>query len=155
MATKPSRTESMESGDSIVIYQSQNGDYRILDQQGFIDFINDNITSSKPTTLYYAPTATAFNASIDAISNSAFLGKDSHLILTPTGAFALGTITLPASATAKDKQTLFVNTTQAVTSLVIGLNGATAALGVPTTLAENAYFMLKFDAILNTWYRVG
>jgi hypothetical protein len=78
-----------------------------------------------------------------------------HLILTPLAGYAAGTITLPAKATLVDKQEVLVNCTQAVTTLTIGLNGATGAVGAPTTLAANAFFRLMYDAVTSNWYRVG
>jgi hypothetical protein len=61
---------------------------------------------------------------------------------------------LPASTTAADKQTINVNCTQSVTTLTINGNGATVT-GAPTTLAANAFFTLRFDAVTSTWYRVS
>jgi hypothetical protein len=47
-----------------------------------------------------------------------------------------------------------VNTTQAVTALTVAGNGATVN-GAPTTLAANGFFRIRFDAVLDVWYRVG
>jgi hypothetical protein len=53
-----------------------------------------------------------------------------------------------------DKQEILVNTTQAITALTINANGATI-VGAPTTLAAGGFFRLRFDGVLDTWYRVG
>jgi hypothetical protein len=77
------------------------------------------------------------------------------LLLTPTGGFAAGTITLPAQATCVDGQEVLVTTTQLVTALTVGGNGATAVNGAPTTLAANAFFRMRYDGPAKSWYRVG
>ena len=48
-----------------------------------------------------------------------------------------------------DKQEALVNTTQAVTTLTIGANGATV-IGAPTTLATNGFFKLTYDFAMKT-----
>lgn len=148
MATKLSRTSAVEAGDGFVIDKNVDGDFRVLDQQGMIDFINQSVNGGKPVTRYAAPSATGFNVQIDS-------GSDIHLILTPLAGYAAGTITLPNVQLLSDKQTLVVNTTQAVTTLTVAANGASAVIGAPTTLAANAFFTLKYDLVMKTWYRVG
>lgn len=97
---------------------------------------------------YSAPSATGFSVSITDGSDSI------RLILTPVAGYAAGTIVLPAVGNAIDGQEVLVNCTQVVTTLTISGNGATVT-GAPTTLAANAYFRLRFDAVTDTWYRVG
>jgi len=63
-------------------------------------------------------------------------------------------LVLPPVAGVLDKQELLVNTTQAVTTLTVSANGATV-VGAPTTLAAGGFFCLRFDGVLDTWYRVG
>jgi hypothetical protein len=41
-----------------------------------------------------------------------------------------------------------------VTTLTINGNGKTV-VGGPATLAANAFFRLKYDGVLSTWFRVG
>ena len=82
-------------------------------------------------------------------------GNNVWLLLTPVAGYAAGTVVLPALATLADGQEVIVSTTQAITTLTVSLNGATAANGAPTTMAANAYFRLKYDATLSSWYRIG
>ncbi|UOF77273.1 hypothetical protein [Caudoviricetes sp.] len=96
-----------------------------------------------------SPQATGFTVTINDSSDSIWL------VLTPAAGYAAGTITLPAVANCVDKQEILVNCTQAVTTLTVNGNGATAVLGAPTTLAANAFFRLRFEAVMDTWYRVG
>lgn len=126
-------------------------DYRVSASE-IVDFVSGNLsaTDSVPqfVTQYAAPNATGFSVSITNAGDSV------HLILTPTAGFAAGTIVLPALANCTDKQRVLVNTTQSVTTLTINGNGATVT-GAPTTLAANAFFMLKFDDVTNVWYRIS
>lgn len=123
-------------------------DYRVS-ATALLAFIQSGLADDSGfVTQYAAPSSTGFSVSIAEPS------ADTHLILTPTGAFAAGTIVLPVAATAEDRQELLVNCTQAVTTLTISGNGATVT-GAPTTLAANAFFRLKYDAPTSVWYRVG
>lgn len=126
-------------------------DYRLL-PASLLTYIEDNLSFQRAMeTQYYAPTATGFSVTIAPTT----AGDNVHLILTPAAGYAAGTIVLPAVADVVDKQDVLVNCTQAVTTLTISANGATAVTGAPSTLAANAFFRMKYDAVLQTWYRVG
>lgn len=124
-------------------------DYRITTAD-VLEFMQDNISVAPDDkiTQYSAPSSNGFSVQINDDSDSVWL------ILTPTAGFAAGTIVLPAVANAEDKQEILVNCTQSVTTLTITGNGATVT-GAPTTLAANAFFRLRFDAVADVWYRVG
>lgn len=123
-------------------------DYRVSAAE-LLAYIQDGATESDDkVSQYAAPSATGFSVSITD-------GPDSvWLILTPVAGYAAGTIVLPAVGNCLDHQEVLVNCTQSVTTLTIDDNGATVT-GAPTTLAANAYFRLRFDAVTDTWYRVG
>lgn len=74
------------------------------------------------------------------------------LILTPAGTLAALTIALPTNRT--DKQEVLVNSTQILTALTVSGAGTTV-VGAPTTLAANGFFKMRYDAVLNSWFRVG
>lgn len=131
-----------------------NQDYRVQ-ASALLSYIQANLSVGiqQYTTQYAAPSATGFSVTI---TNGQTLNDDNiHLILTPTAGFAAGTLVLPATPGAIDKQEVLVNCTQAVTTLTINGNGATAVTGEPSTLAADAFFRLKFDLSTKTWYRVG
>lgn len=135
--------------DLIAIYSSSNGDARKASLSVLADFIKTLVTASDDKiTQYAAPSATGFNVQVNNDSDNVWL------VLTPTGSFAAGALTLPAVANCIDRQEILVNCTQAVTTLTIASNGATVT-GAPTTLAANGFFRLRFDAVTKTWYRVG
>jgi hypothetical protein len=144
-----SKTDEIESGDLFVLWKTGEGDYRALSTADFITWMEANLNVPGAfVTKYSNPSATGFQVSLEGTA-------DQHLILTPGGAYAAGTINLPPMAGAADGQRVLITCTQVVTILTLGLNGATAILGGPTTLAANAFFTLRYDAVAKSWYRVG
>lgn len=145
-----SAVDSVVSSDQVPIYSSGQGDARKASMSVIKSFVLAGSTSSDDkVTQYSSPTATGFSVTI--LDSS---GTSVWLILTPLAGYAAGTLVLPAVANCVDRQEILFNTTQAVTTLTINANGATV-IGAPTTLAANAFFRLRFDDVLNTWYRVG
>ena len=144
-----SSVDAVVSSDQVPIYSSENGDARKASMATLLAFFSGQITANDDkVTQYAAPSATGFTVTINN-------GPDSiWLVLTPVAGYAAGTLTLPAVANCVDRQELLVNTTQAVTTLTVSGNGATVT-GAPTTLAANAFFRLRFEAVTKTWYRVG
>lgn len=145
------RTDAVSAGDVVPVYVQNQGDARGAALSVLQAYMQANLQfdNMAPETQYSAPSATGFSIQINDNSDS------THLILTPTAGFAAGTLVLPLVSNVVDKQTLLVNTTQAVTALTINRNGATALTGAPTTLAANAFFTIKYDLPTRTWYRVG
>ena len=147
---KLTRTDTVTAGDVVPVYVQSHGDARGAAMSVLLAYIQSNLVSpNEVLTQYAAPSASGFSIQIMDGPSSA------HLILTPTGAFAAGTIVLPPVATLADGQTFILNTTQAITTLTINKNGATALTGAPTTLAANAFFTLKYDLPTSTWYRIA
>lgn len=164
MAIEPinvlTQAPQIKAGDLISIFSTNNGGaYRIAISQ-LEQFMQDNLLFTSGLyplqfyTQYSTPSSTGFNIQISAGSGTTG-SENVWLILTPTGTFAAGTITLPDSSTLVDKQEVLVNCTQIVTSLTIDGNGATSVIGAPTTLAANASFRLRYDQGTNNWYKVG
>ena len=146
-------TDTVVSSDQVPVYVANNGDARKAAMSVLLAYMQDNLTFSTAgisyTTQYAAPSATDFSVQItDGSANI-------HLILTPVAGYADGTIVLPAIGNVIDKQEVLVNCTQAVTALVVDGNGAVAVTGEPSGLAANDFFRLKYDATVQTWYRVG
>lgn len=143
--------DSLSASDLLAVWVAANSDTRKASLSTLLTFLQANLTSpGDDMTQYAAPNATGFSVSIDPVVD----GQNVYLLLTPTGAFAAGTLVLPPVANCVDGQTFLMNTTQAVTALTLNGNGATV-VGGPTTLAANAFFKLRFDGIFKNWYRVG
>lgn len=145
-----SEVAACTSGQQFPIYDPSQGDTRKASLTTLLTWLQTALTLGRPepTSQYAAPSSTGFTISI------ADADDDVHLMLTPVAAYAAGTIKLPTSSNLRDKQEVTVNTTQAITTLTINGNGATVT-GAPTTLAQYAYFRLKYDLPTNTWYRIG
>ena len=143
-----SSSATFTATDQVPMWSSGNGNAMKVSGSVMLAFMRDNIDPGGLTSYYAAPSATAFSVAIPSTDDNYWL------ILTPTAGFADGTIVLPLSTVAVDQQTINVNCTQAVTTLVVNGNGATVT-GEPATLAANAFFTLRFDAITTTWYRVA
>ena len=141
--------DSLSASDLVPVYSSNNGDARKASLSVIAAYVQSTITvADDKVTQYAAPSATAFTVQVNDDNQNVWL------VLTPTGGFAAGTIKLPSLANTIDRQEVLVNCTQIVTTLTINGNGANVT-GAPTTLAANAFFTLRFEAVTSTWYRVG
>lgn len=142
-------TATLSGSDIFPVWSAGNSDTRKVSVSALAEYLGSSLTVRDGIiTQYSAPSATGFTVSLYSGNASIWL------ILTPTGGFAAGSITMPPVAYAADRQEILVNCTQSVTALTINGNGATVT-GAPTTLAANAFFRLRFDAVTQTWYRVG
>jgi hypothetical protein len=147
-----SRVTSISTSDLFMIWSSSAQDYRLAPFDVVMTALANQIaTDGEIETQYSAPAATGFSVTVAPSVD----GNNVWLLLTPVAGYAAGTVVLPALATLADGQEVIVSTTQAITTLTVSLNGATAANGAPTTMAANAYFRLKYDATLSSWYRIG
>lgn len=151
MATinKLSAADSLEAGDQVVVYDSSNGDARKASLSLLKSWMEENLTKVEVETQRSAPSSTGF--SISVTDNDA----NTHLILTPLDNYAAGTIVLPSSTNAVDKQEVLVTCTKAVTTLTVNANGASSIYGAPSSLSAHSFFKLKYDLGTQTWIRVG
>jgi hypothetical protein len=141
--------DSVSDGDQVPFFSTNNGDTRKSSFSTLKTYFQTGITANDDKlTQYSSPSATGFSVQVNNASNSVWL------VLTPTGAFAAGTLILPLLANCVDRQEILVNSTQAVTALAINGNGSTVT-GAPTSLTANSFFRLRFDNVSKVWYRVG
>jgi hypothetical protein len=143
-----STLDNPSAGDLLIAFDTSSSDTRKISLSDLAAYILSTESSTSNITQYAAPSATAFNIQISDTSDNTWL------VLTPTGTFAAGTITLPAIANVADKQEVKVVCTQIVSALTVAGNGA-SVVGAPTDLAANGYFTLKYDTLYQTWYRVA
>lgn len=151
------RTQTLAAGDLLAIYDTSESDKRAASLTALLTFLQSNLTFTAQgftdyVTQYAAPSASGFSVSL---TDGADDDGNIHLILTPVAGYAAGTLVLPAVGSLVDKQEILVNSTQAVTTLTITANGATAVTGAPTALTANQFFRLKYDAATSTWYCIG
>jgi len=62
---------------------------------------------------------------------------------------------LPLNTTTPDGTEVLITSTQIITTLTIGPNGAANVFGAPATLAANGFARLRYVAATNSWYRIG
>jgi hypothetical protein len=146
-----SALDSLSAGDQIPVYAASQGDARKVSVTTLTEYMQAQVTSQDGMqTQYAAPTSTGFSISV----TPTVAGGDVWLRITPTAGFAAGTIVLPALSACVDRQEILVSCNQAVTTLTITPNGSTVE-GGPTTLAANAFFRLRYEAVFHVWVRVG
>jgi len=144
------RTDTVSAGDVVPVYVQNQGDARGASMTVIAEFVLSTIelTGTDFVTQYALPAATGFSVQVNNTS------ENTHLIISPTGAFAAGTIVLPAVANLIEGQQVMVTCTQAVTALTVSPNGA-SIIGAPVGLVANQSFMLKYDSAAFTWYMIG
>lgn len=145
------RTDTVSASDVVPVYLQSTGDARGAAMSVILSYVQANILIPSPEvqTQYAAPAAPGFSIQITDSS------ENTHLIMSPPGTIASGTLVLPLAANAIDKQTVLVSTTQAITALAFNINGAISIIGAPTGLDANDTFMLKYDDPTSTWYMVA
>lgn len=144
------RTDTVSAGDVVPVYLQNTGDARGAAMSVILAYIQDSleIQGADFVTQYALPAASGFSIQVQNTS------ENTHLVVSPTGPFAAGTIVLPAIANLIEGQQILVTITQAVTALAIDPNGA-SIIGAPAGLAANQSFWLKFDSASSTWYMIG
>lgn len=136
------------ASDSLPFYSASAGADRRTSFTQLAELLQSLLTASGAAQQYAAPNATGFSVTVSPVTAGAWV----WLLMTPVAGYAAGTIVLPQSPS--DRQEINVSTTQAVTTLTVSGNGYTVN-GAPSTLAANGFFRLKFDAVNQSWYRVG
>jgi hypothetical protein len=141
--------DNPNGSDLLPIYSQQNGDARKLSLTNLLTWLTSaaNMGLDNRVTQYAVPLPGDTVLVTDE-------KKNVWLIITPTGTLATLTIKMPLMPNTVDRQELLVNSTQAVTALSFDSNGSTL-IGAPTSLAANAFFRLRYDAVSKVWYRVG
>lgn len=149
---KLNRVSTLTAADLVALFSNSLGNDAAATLGTLLIFLQSQLSAAgTQVTQYAAPNATGFNVAIAP----PVAGQSMFLLLTPTGGFAAGTITLPAQAACVDGQELLVTCTQIVTALTVAGSGSVVN-GAPTTLAAaNAFFRLRFDGVAKAWYRVG
>lgn len=140
-----STMSTVSSGDKLPIYSADQGDARKVSVSTLLDYFESTFASPEYTTVINAPTASGFNLIMAAYATNVWM------IVNPTGTFAAGTVTLPATADCFDGQEIILCTTQTITAFTLDGNGSTM-VGAPTSLGAGAFFSIRFNALQSTWY---
>lgn len=136
------------AGDQIPVYSPNNGDARRLPMSALLAYFQQQFASPTVAVNLYVP-STGFN-----IAAPTPVSEQQWILLQPAGTLAAGTVTLPLNTSTPDGTEILVTTTQTITSFAVGLNGATAVYGSPTTLQSGAAVRLRFYLATNSWYSI-
>ncbi len=141
--------DQVSGSDLLPLYSQANGDARKFSLTNLLNWLSGQqiATQDNKITQYSAPT-TGQTVQFTDNQNSVWL------VLTPAASVVALTLKFPLVSNVLDRTELLVNSTQAITSVNIDPNGA-AYIGAPTTLAANGFFRMRFDIVMQTWYRVG
>jgi hypothetical protein len=142
-----STAETLSPSDLIAIYSSNNWDARKASLQALLNLFQAQFAAPELTTQPATP-GTGFSIAI-ASGNT-----NTWLLLQPAGTLATGTITLPLNTSTLDGTEVLITSTQQITTLTIGGNGATAVYGAPANLGADTGFRLRFYKQYNSWYKV-
>ena len=136
-------------GDQLAVYTPNNGDARRMSLNTLLAFFQQQFAAPTLATNIYTPT-TGFSIGVPTP-----VSQQQWMLLQPAGTLASGTITLPLNTITPDGTEVLITSTQIITTLTVGLNGASNAFGAPTTLAANGFARLRFVQAQNSWYRIG
>lgn len=144
-------TSAVQPSDIVPLFVGMSQATRRATIAQLMEFVQENIVFPDQSFLiqYAGPVANNFDIEIRNEQ------KNVHLILTPSGPFPTGNITLPPSRQVEDGQVILVNTTNAVTSLTFTLNGAAAVIGVPEYMGQFGSFAIAYDLPSSNWYCIS
>lgn len=138
------------SGDQIPVYSPNNGDARRMSIGALLQLFQQQFASPTLATNLYTP-STGFNIAVPTP-----VAQQQWVLFQPAGTLASGTLTLPLNTSTPDGTEVLVTTTQQITALTIGLNGAAAIYGNGlSTMSAGDQFRIRFYQATNSWYRIA
>lgn len=143
-----STIDSVAGGDQVPVFDESAGTARKMSISQLLAYFAANFASPEFEVQTAAPTLSGFTMTLTASVKSIWA------VLSPTGAFAAGTIVLPPVANCFDGQTVIVTSGQAITALTVNGNGATVN-GAPSGLGANGFAQFRFYALTSTWWCVA
>jgi hypothetical protein len=134
------------ASDMLAIFSRAGG----LDAQVAVGVLSEFLQSLQPdggeVAQYASPQGSGFAAQVVDADD----GDDIFYLITPSGAFAAGSLILPGNPW--NGQRVNVHCSQAVTSFSVS---GTGVHGAPTTLSAAGFFTMRWDAVTNGWWRVA
>lgn len=143
-----SQMSQVSGADLLPVYSSSNGDARKLSVSALLTYFQEQFASPTVSTSLYVPT-TGFSIAVTTP-----VSEQQWVLLQPAGTLASGTIVLPLNTSTPDGTEVLITTTQTITALTIGLNGAVAVNGNPTTLSAGAAVRLRYYQSTLSWYAI-
>jgi hypothetical protein len=139
----------VSGGDQLPIYVPNNGDARRVSISQLLQYFQQTFAAPTLATSIFTP-GTGFNVAVPTP-----VAQQQWMLIQPAGTLALGTVTLPLNTQTPDGTEVLVTTTQQITGFTLAANGAAQLYGVPTTLAAQDNFRVRFVQATNSWYRVA
>lgn len=136
-------------GDQIPVFTPNNGDSRRLPIGALLQFFQQTFASPTLATNIFTP-GTGFNVAVPTP-----VAQQQWMLIQPAATLADGTITLPLNTQTPDGTEVLVTTTQQITAFTLAPNGAAQLYGVPTTLAAQDNFRVRFVQATNSWYKIA
>lgn len=146
---KLSRVTTLSNSDLVALFSGSLGNDAAATLTTLLTWLQGELSSAGTfVTQYAAPSATGFSVTIAPTTS----GTSMFLLLSQGGAYAAGTVVLPAGV---DGQEVLVHSRQAVTTLTVTPATGDTASGAPTTLTAASFFRLRYDGVNKLWCRVG
>jgi hypothetical protein len=139
----------LSGGDLIPVFVSNNGDARKVSVTQLLQYFQQTFASPTLATSLFTP-GTGFNVAVPTP-----VAQQQWMLIQPAGTLAAGTVTLPMNTQTPDGTEVLVTTTQQITAFTLAPNGATQLYGVPTTLAAQDNFRVRFVQATNSWYKIA
>jgi len=139
----------LSSGDQIPVYNTVNGDARRASLNTLLGFFEQTFASPDVAVNLYTPT-TGFSIAVPTP-----VSQQQWILLQPVSTLATGTVTLPLNTGTPDGTEILITTTQQITALTIGLNGASNVFGLPTMLQAGSGVRFRWYQATNSWYSIA
>lgn len=139
----------VSGGDLLPVYVSNNGDARKVSITQLLQYFQQTFASPTMATSIFTP-GTGFNVAVPTP-----VAQQQWMLIQPAGTLAAGTVTLPLNTQTPDGTEVLVTTTQQITAFTLAANGAAQLYGVPTILAAQDNFRVRFVQATNSWYRIA
>jgi hypothetical protein len=139
----------VSGGDQLPIYVPNNGDARRVSISQLLQYFQQTFAAPTLATSIFTP-GTGFNVAVPTP-----VAQQQWMLIQPAGTLASGTVTLPLNTQTPDGTEVLVTTTQQITGFTLAANGAAQLYGVPTTLAAQDNFRVRFVQATNSWYRIA
>jgi hypothetical protein len=139
----------ISGGDLLPVYVPNNGDARKVSITQLLQYFQQTFAAPTMATNIFTP-GTGFNVAVPTP-----VAQQQWMLIQPAGTLALGTVTLPLNTQTPDGTEVLVTTTQQITGFTLAANGAAQLYGVPTTLAAQDNFRVRFVQATNSWYKIA
>jgi len=136
-------------GDQFVLYTPNNGDARRLPVSELLQFFQQTFAAPTLATNLFTP-GTGFNIPVPTP-----VSQQQWILIQPAGTLASGAVTLPLNTLTPDGTEVLITTTQQITAFTLNANGAAQLYGVPTTLAAEDHFRVRYFQSTNSWYTIA